>query len=257
MANIAKRASGKYRARYRDQSGREHAKHFAKKADAERWLRAEQTKLDHGEWSDPIRGKVTVGAWSAQWLEGQVQLKPSTHQRYRSLLRVHVDPTWSTTPLSAVSHAAVQTWVTKLTTSGLSGSSVRQAYGVLTLVLSLAVRDRRISSNPADGVTLPRKAKPDKRFLTPDEVARLAEGAGTHRFAVMMLAYTGLRYGELAALRVRRVDLVRRRLEIAESVTEVNGVAEFGTPEKPPAPLRAAPPLPRGRPGRAARRQES
>jgi integrase len=242
MASIAKRASGKYRARYRDSTGREHAKHFAKKADAERWLRAEQTKVDRGEWSDPGRGKVTVGAWSAQWLEGQVQLKASTRQRYAGLLRVHVDPTWSKIPLSQVSHAAVQSWVTKLTASGLSGSSVRQAYGVLALVLSLAVRDRRIRSNPAEGVTLPRRAKPDKRFLTADEVASLADAAGPHRLAVLMLSYTGLRFGELAALRVKRVDLMRRRLEIAESVTEVNGVAEFGTPK---SHQRRSVPLPR------------
>jgi integrase len=129
-----------------------------------------------------------------------------------------------------------------MTASGLSGSSVRQAYGVLALFLSLAVRDRRIPSSPADGVTLPRKAKPDRRFLTADQVATLADRAGTHRLAVLMLGYTGLRFGELAALRVKRVDLMRRRLEIAESVTEVNGVAEFGSPK---SHQRRSVPLPR------------
>src|SRR5436309_255860 len=92
------------------------------------WRQTTVSRTDRGDWSDPARGRVTVGAWSAQWLEGQVQLKPSTRQRYAGLLRVHVDPTWSSTPLSQVSHAAVQTWVTKLSASGLSGSSVRQAY---------------------------------------------------------------------------------------------------------------------------------
>ncbi len=56
------------------------------------------------------------------------------------------------------------------------------------------------------------------------------------------MAYTGLRYGELAALRVKRVDLMRRRLEVAESVTEVNGVAVFGTPK---SHQRRSVPLPR------------
>jgi hypothetical protein len=124
--------------------------------------------------------------------------------------------------------------VTNLSASGLAGSTVRQAYGVLSLVLSLAVRDRRIASNPADGVKLPRKARSEKRFLTSDEVARLAGEAGPHRVAVLLLAYTGLRFGELAALRARRIDLMRRRLEIAESVSEVNGAVVFTTPNLPP-----------------------
>jgi len=46
-----------------------------------------------------------------------------------------------------------------------------------------------------------------------------------------VLPFTGLRFGELAALRVGRVDLLRRRMEIAESVTEVNGVAMRGIPK--------------------------
>jgi hypothetical protein len=59
---VSRPPNDKYRARYRDQAGREHAKHFDRKADAERWLRTEQSRLDRGEWSDPGRGEVTVGA---------------------------------------------------------------------------------------------------------------------------------------------------------------------------------------------------
>ncbi|MFL6100811.1 MAG: tyrosine-type recombinase/integrase [Actinomycetales bacterium] len=187
--------------------------------------------MDRGEWLDPRRGRITVGAWAQQWLDSQVHLKPSTRQRYGGLLRVNVLPTWRDRQLSLVSHADVQAWVTQLSASGLSGSSVRQAYGVLSLILPLAVRDRRIPSNPAEGVQLPRKAKPDKRFLTADQVALLASEAGRYRVVVLLLSYVGLRFGELAALRVRRVDLMRRRLEVAESMTEVNGALVLGTPK--------------------------
>jgi integrase len=147
-------------------------------------------------------------------------------------------------PLSSVSHAAVTEWVTRLSASGLAGSTVRQCHRVLSLILALAVRDKRLSSNPAEGVKLPRAVKSDKQFLSADQVAQLADEAGKtlktgsdvkqaqqRRLIVLTLAYTGLRFGELAALRVRRVDLMRRRLEVAESVTEVNGLAVFGTPK--------------------------
>jgi len=243
MASIVKRDNGMWRARYRDSSGKEHARHFERKADGERWLRGEQSKVDTGDWRDPARGRTSVGEWSQGWLEGQLQLKPSTRQRYAGILRIQVDPTWASVPLSSVGHAAVQKWVIAMSASGLAGSSVRQAHRVLSLVLALAVRDQRISSNPADGVKLPKAVKSDKQFLTADQVAQLADAAGQghrnvaptelaqRRLIVLTLAYTGLRFGELAALRVRRVDLMRRRLEIVASVTEVNGVATFGTPK--------------------------
>jgi integrase len=106
---------------------------------------------------------------------------------------------------------------------------VRQAHRVLSLLLASAVKDNRIARNPADGVRLPRSSQQSKRYLTHEQVAALADAAGDHGLLIRVLAYTGLRFDELAALRVSRVDLMRRRLIIAESVTEVRGKAVFGT----------------------------
>ena len=114
-----------------------------------------------------------------------------------------------------MTHADVTGWVTGLSAHGLAPASVRQAHRVLSLVLSLAVRDGRIPRNPADKVRLPRASKPEKRFLSDSEVEALAEAAGDHGLAIRILASLGLRFGELAALRVGRVDLLRRRLEIS------------------------------------------
>jgi integrase len=63
------------------------------------------------------------------------------------------------------------------------------------------------------------------------QVAALADAAGDDPLAILVLAYCGLRFGELAALRVRDVDPARRRLRIEQSVTEVDGVMVFGTPK--------------------------
>ncbi|MGJ7440664.1 hypothetical protein [Aquipuribacter sp. MA13-6] len=90
--------------------------------------------------------------------------------------------------------------------------------------------DGRLAWNPAKGVRLPRVVAPDKRFLPHEEVARLAEECGARGVVVRVLAYTGLRWGGLAALRVDRIQFDRRRLLVAESATEVDGVSVFGTP---------------------------
>lgn len=100
--------------------------------------------------------------------------------------------------------------------------------GCFSLALTLAVRDGRLPRNVAQGVRLPRVTRKEQRFLTHGELARLAAAAGTYRLHVMFLAYTGLRWGEFAALRVRNVDLLRRRVTVAESAFEVQGVMIFG-----------------------------
>jgi integrase len=201
---------------------------FTRKLDAERYL----TNVEHsqlvGTYVDPGRSRLTVGQWSQSWLR-QLQVKPSTQARYESLLRVHIAPTWARVPLNSVTHSGVSSWVSNLCDAGLAPASVRQAHRVLSLLLSSALRDNRIARNPADGVRLPRSHQSQKTYLTHEQVATLADAAGEHGLLIRVLAYTGLRFGELAALRIRHVDLMRRRLFIAESVTEVKGKAVFGS----------------------------
>ena len=231
MANIAKRPDGRWRARYRDSAGREHSRHFKRKVDAQRWLDEVTTAVTTGMYVDPGRSRITVGEWSRRWLETKVDLKPSTRARYEGLLRVNVLPRWGEIRLADVTHEGVAAWIADLTASGLSAATVRQAHRVLSLTFSLAVRDGRLARNPADHVPLPRAAKHEKVFLTVDQVERLADAAGEYRLVILFLAYTGLRFGELSALRVRRLDLMRRRAEIVEAVAEVGGRAVLSTPK--------------------------
>lgn len=218
-------------ARWREPNGQHRKRTFARRIDAERHLIGVESHMLDGSYIDPTRSRVTVKVWADQWLAGQVQLKESTRVRYESLLRSHVLPQWGDVPLAKVGHADIASWVASLSVGGMSGSSVRQAHRVFSLLLALAVRDGRITRNPGEGVRLPRVQKSEKRFLTHEQVAALADAAGEYRLVVLILSYCGLRYGELAALRVGRVDLMRRRLDVAESVTEVGGRLVAGTPK--------------------------
>jgi integrase len=231
MASIRRRADGSWRARYRDAAGKEHARHFSRKVDGQRWLDEVTSAVVTGTYTDPALSRVTVGEWGRRWLDGHAALKPSTRGRYESLMRCHILPRWGTTSIRAVNVADVESWLSEMTARGLAASSVRQAYRVLSLILEHAVRAGRLPRNPAGGASLPKALPRDKRFLDHAEVQRLAAAAGDYGLVVEMLVFTGLRFGELAALRVARVDLLRRRLEIAESVTEVNGATVFGTPK--------------------------
>jgi integrase len=117
----------------------------------------------------------------------------------------------------------IQAWVAELVGSGLSAGHVRKIHGVLSGILGLAVRDRRLPSNPALGGDLPRGRERPRRYLSAAQVEQLAATAGHGRLPELVLAYCALRWSELAALRVARLDLLRRRLTVADAMTEVNG----------------------------------
>ena len=134
-------------------------------------------------------------------------------------------------PLSRVSHAEVTAWVAAMRAEGLSASRTRQAYHLLLSMLDDAVRDNRLSRNPAAGVSLPRLPRTERRYLSHEQVHALADACGTHRVLVLVLAYCGLRWGEATALRARRIDLLRGRLRVEEAVASVNGKLVFGSPK--------------------------
>jgi integrase len=239
LPNTRHGSGRRWRARYYDSSGRQHAQHFDRKTDAQRWLDSVTTAVGTGSYVDPNRSKVTLGVVAEQWMAGKINLKPTTRARYENALTVHVLPRWATVPLAAVEHGQIQAWLAELTSSGQSGASVRKVYGVLSALLDLAVRDKRIPANPSAGVSLPRVSSRRRRYLDARQVELLATEAGTsspecadaarvaayraNELAVFVLAYCGLRWSELAALRAEHVDLLRCRLNIREAVTEING----------------------------------
>lgn len=234
MASIEKRERGgrvRWYVRYRSPDGKQTTKTFDRKVDATNYLTGvESTKLT-GSYIDPTRARLTVGDWAQRWIDSQADLKPSTKERYAGILRAHVIPRWEHIRLADVSHADVQTWVTELSQSA-APATVRKIHRVLSLILAFAVKDGRLVRNVAEGVSLPRVVSGDRRYLDHAQVAALADKCGDeYRLVVLFLAYTGVRFGEMAALRVGRVDFLRRRALVAESVTVVKGVMTWGTPK--------------------------
>ncbi|WP_198421033.1 site-specific integrase [Cryobacterium sp. TMT1-2-2] len=225
-------AGGKrYLVRYRTPDRRQTMKRgFATKRDAERFLVGVEISKDRGEWVDPTKSRVTVADWAEQWYEAQVQLKPTTRSGYRHGLDKHVLPRWGTTRLGEVRHADVQAWVSDLS-ARLAPSTVRQIHLVLSGVLKYAVMDKRIPVNPSDGVRLPRIVKSSRGYLSNDQVSRLARACGPDADVIILLAYTGLRWGEMAGLKTARIDLDRRRIDVAEAVSDPRGRVIWGTPK--------------------------
>jgi integrase len=119
---------------------------------------------------------------------------------------------------------AVRGWLAGLVSRGLSPSRAKHAYYVLYAVLEAAIQAGALVRNPAAGVRAPRSHSREMHFLSAAEVERLAEAiVPPYGVLVRFAAYTGLRAGEIAALRVKRVDLLRGTVRVVESASEVGG----------------------------------
>lgn len=232
MAKVVKDArDGRWLARWRDPDGYQRKRSFPRRAEAERFLVALTAEQHRGNYLDPSAGKVTVAAWSSQWAAGLSHLKLTTLERYLGILRVHILPRWGRRPLASISHTDVAIWVADLSAAGQAPSSVRQIYRVLSLILDQAVLDGRLGRNPAQQVKLPRVRRGEPVFLSAEQVGRLVDAAGSDGLSIRVLALTGLRFRELAGLRVKRVDVARRRLVIAEGLSEVGGRVVWSSPK--------------------------
>jgi integrase len=235
MATIEKRVrNGKttYRVRYRDPGGGQRSKVFARKADAQRFLNETETAKARGTWTDPSLGKVLFRDWLGEWWATTTNLRPKTRDRDELLLRRLALPSFGAVPLAAISQRDVRAWVAELSARGLAPATVQKSYQLLGKVMGAAVDAGMLAQSPCRRVPLPKVEREEMRFLTPAEVATLADAIAPRcRALVLVGAYGGLRIGELAGLRRSRVDLLRGTVTVAEIVVEVRGVLHIGPPK--------------------------
>lgn len=231
MASVEKRIlpSGRPRwdVRYRLPGNRDVlTKTFKTAGEAKDFRSQVEADAARGLHVDPRRQKITVADWCDQWLAGKTNLAATTRERYEGIVQGHIRDQWAKTQLGGLKHAKVQAWLAGL---DLAPASVRKIHRVFSQALDFAVKDGRLATNPARGVSLPRVEDPEKQYLTHVQVEQLAEACGpSYRLLVLFLAYTGLRWGEMAALKVSRLDFRRRRVLVAESITPVRGVLTPG-----------------------------
>jgi integrase len=149
-----------------------------------------------------------------------------------SAWRVHVSPRWGKVAVADVDCLGVEAWIASMSAKGAGATTVLRAHGVLSGTLADAVKSKRLSANPARGVeNLPRKTGKRHVYLSADDVYQLADESGQYRALVLLLAYTGIRWGEAVALRVRDVEFLRRRISVSENAVQL-GVKHAVGPTK-------------------------
>ena len=244
---LRKLPSGRWQASYFDERTRQRVaapSTFATKTDASLWLASVETDSARGEWLRPALAQRPFREWANEWLHS-LHVKPKTYVGYESSLRNHVLPVFANRPIADITYRECKAFVDGLLRRGLAPGTAGEARKILRLVLGEALRSDAIRRNPADGLRIPRGTRQEMVFLDPAQVIRLAteitnpprprsHPAKTwpaYGLLVRVAAWSGLRAGEIAALRIGRFDRRAGRLEVAESVQEIHGGLIYGPPK--------------------------
>jgi len=175
---------------------------------------------DVGIWHETYR--VNTSSIEHEWLPNK-HLEISTLAAYRSYLNKQFYPAFGTRPLNKLTPTLIQDWVTTAKHQGLSPRSIRKYHVLLSSIFRRAVADQILVRNPCEHTELPKVIARKSPTLTPDEFDQLIS-AVPERYRLMVETFieTGMRWGELIALRPRHIDFLRRTLTVEETIVEIS-----------------------------------
>ncbi|MEV4619705.1 tyrosine-type recombinase/integrase [Asanoa sp. NPDC049573] len=234
FGSVRKLRSGRYQARYLGSDGltRTAPETFAKERDAEKWLTLTESQMIKGEWSPPEGSEITVRDYGRRWISDR-KLAPRTRELYGDLYRLYIDPRLGKLELGEVQPATIRTWRSTLLAGGCSEPQAVKAYTLLRAIFNTAVKDDEIlPKNPCRIRGYDTYHTPERPTATVDQVHALAD-VMPRRFSAFILvaAFSGLRWGELAALRRCDVDLDARTVKVHRKLAALRTGLEFGPPK--------------------------
>lgn len=225
---------------------------FSTRRDAQTFLQELNAAIVTGSYLDPRRAQITLAEFAERWIYAHPG-KRRTIAGYRSHLRTHIlatgmVPEDDTRPARSINLGAltlaelrpstIRLWLRAIqakTFDGhpLSPATVGQARRTLHCCLNSAVADEIISTNPVSVAKLPRShTVSERRAFTREEYhALIAAFPARYRLAPIVMAYCGLRWGEVSALRLKHFDREKRLLRVEETLTEVGGKLAADTPK--------------------------
>ena len=212
-----------WQVRLRAPDGSQLKRTFRTKTDAERWQRAEMANITRGAWTDPRPDNQAFKGWAEEWLGTDTAKRPKTLTLDGAIIRNQLLPVLGSKKLATITprdiQSIVNTWTTKF-----APATARRYYAVLRAMFNAAAQADLIGRSPCRGVRLPKPEWRPRVPLTPTDVDRIAdEGGPDYRALVYIGAVLGLRFSEIAGLRVHHIDHKRREITVNNALSEVKG----------------------------------
>ena len=206
-----------YDVRLRDGQGREYSRTFLTKKEAEAFEAAERTARNRGTWVDPRLGTLQLSDLAGRWIASNSAKRSGSVARDQSILANHILPVLGSRTVASVSRADIQQLVNGWAASHAPATTVRM-YAVIRALMTYAEDSEVISRSPCRRIRLPQLAPRVAEILDADRLAVLAEAMGSYGGMAYLGAF-GLRWGEIAGLRVDRLDFLRQTVVIDHQVT--------------------------------------
>jgi len=242
--NIRKRKDGRWEGRYTvghdPETGKAIIKNVLGKTQTEvkeklKKAIEENVGIDYG------RAKTyTVGNWLEVWYENyaKIKMRPSTYLTYHGYIENHIKPQLGKIPLNDLTTLHLQQFYKKLLADGrverieaqkqpkgLSTKTVRNIHQIISSALKLAIEQRLIARNPADGCALPKAERKEMQTLPVEQLTSfLREAKDSGVFALYYIDLTtGLRRGELLGLKWSDIDLEKGDLRVQRQIGRIDG----------------------------------
>ena len=231
--HIRRRPSGLWEARYTTLEGKQKSLYAKTQSEVLRKLRQAIAERDGGVAFDAEN--ITFEQYLYRWLDDAVRdsVREYTHDRYGSIVRVHLAPTLGSVRLAKLTPAHLQGLYRRKLEEGLSPSTVGYVHTVANRALKQAVKWKLIPSNPAEGAVPPKKKEEEVRALTRQETAALFEAVRGDRVEALYVvaALCGLRAGEALGLRWKDVDWEEGTLRVRQQLVKPKSGYAFAPPK--------------------------
>ncbi len=210
--NIYKRKDGRYEGRYikyYDVSGKAVYGYVYSKSYAD--VKEQLAKCKTEKQNIQSNSNTPLSNWLDIWLKSQCALKPTTKVIYKSYINNHINTDLGTIPLKKLNRDILQSFINSLE---LSPSSIKGIFSILKSALSVA-EDKGFISNIWSKVKLPKKQKSIVQVLTPTQQQRLEQALSNNAdMGILICLYTGLRIGELCALKWSDINFETEQLTV-------------------------------------------
>lgn len=213
----APRNSARWEARYRDLAGRQRTKTFPSRADAKAWLSASETDMLRGSWIDPRNSAARIELVAQHWMKTGRSKRPGSIARDTSILENHILPVLGPSRVGSIRRTEVQRLVDDWS-SRFSPATTLRIYACLRSLFSYAENCELIARSPCRNIRLPQAHPREAQILDDQALARLADALGSSA-PMLYLAVLGLRWGEVAGLRVGDLDFLRGTITVTRQRT--------------------------------------
>jgi len=211
------RNSTRWEARYRDLGGHQRTRTFPSRADAKAWLAATETDIRRGSWIDPTMAATKVEVLATHWLKATHTKRAGSIARDQSILKTHILPVLGSRGVGSVTRVEVQQLVNDWAAHSAASTVVRQ-YACLRALFSYAEECELIPRSPCRNIRVPETHPRDSLIVDDVQIAKLGDALGRYK-PMLYLALLGLRWGEIAGLRVGDVDFLRGSLTVTRQRT--------------------------------------